>query len=267
MSIHSTAIVDRGAEIAEGAVIGPYCVLGPHVKIGAGTKLMSHVVVDGWTTIGANCNVFPFASLGTQTQDLKFRGGKTFVEIGDRTTIREYVTVNSATADGEVTKVGSDCHIMAYCHVAHACRVGNQVIMANCATLAGEIVVEDQAVIGGLAAVHQFTKIGRMCMIGGCSAIRQDCPPFVLVAGNPPVVGGLNTVALERRGVTPEARQMLKRAYRILYREGLSTRQALEKIRAEVQQCPEVRHFVEFVESSQRGIIKDTHAGKSESDG
>jgi UDP-N-acetylglucosamine acyltransferase len=265
MNIHSTAVVEKGAEIGEGASIGPYCVIGPHEKIGAGTKLMSHVVVDGWTTIGANCSVFPFASLGTQTQDLKFRGGKTFVEIGDRTTLREYVMVNSATADGEVTRVGSDCHIMAYCHIAHACRVGNQVIMANCATLAGEIVVEDQAIIGGLAAVHQFTRIGRMCMIGGCSAIRQDCPPFILVAGNPAVVGGLNTVALERRNVSVESRQMLKKAYHILYREGLSTRQALEKIRAEVAQGEEVRHFVNFIETSQRGIIKDTHAGKEQS--
>ena len=255
-SVHPTAVVADGAELGADVEIGPYSVVGPNCSIGDGTRLMSHVVLDGFTKIGRECAVFPFACIGTRTQDLKFKGGKTFVEIGDRTTLREYVTVNSGTNEGEVTSIGSDCHIMAYSHVAHACRVGNEVIMANCATLAGEIEVEDQAILGGLSAVHQFVRIGRLCMIGGCTKITQDCPPFMIVDGNPASVRGVNVVGLERRNVDPEARKLLKQVYRLLYREGLSTSQAVEKIRAEVPGSPEVNHMVLFIENSGRGIIK-----------
>lgn len=255
-NIHPSSVVAGGAVLEDGVEIGPYCVIGPNVTIGAGTKLMSHVVLDGYTKLGSRCNVFPFASIGTQTQDLKYKGGRTCVEIGDRTTIREYVTVNSATNDGEVTRVGSDCHIMAYCHVAHACVVGNSVIMANCATLAGEVVVEDMAVVGGLSAVHQFVRIGRMCMIGGCSRITQDCPPYTMVVGNPAEVKGLNTVGMERRGVSSEAQKEIKEAYRILFRKGLSTSQALDAIKAELKMGQELDYFVQFVQKSERGIVK-----------
>jgi UDP-N-acetylglucosamine acyltransferase len=241
--IHPTAVIAAGAGIADGVAIGPYCVVGPNVTVGSGTKLMSHVVLDGHTKIGSNCAIFPFASIGTQTQDLKFKGGKTYVEIGDRTTIREYVTVNSATDEGKTTKVGSDCHICAYAHIAHACKVGDGVIMSNCATLAGEVVVEDQAIIGGLSAAHQFVRIGRLCMVGGCSAVRQDCPPFMMVG-------------LKRKNVSEAAQSELKRAYKILYRDGLSTSQALEKMRAELAMSPEVEHLISFIEGSERGITK-----------
>jgi len=254
--VHNTAIVEKGAELGENVVVGPYCIVGPNVTIGDGTRLMSHVVIDGCTKIGRNCVIFSFACIGTQTQDLKYKGGKTFVEIGDRTTLREYVTINSATNEGEVTRVGSDCHICAYAHVAHACRVGNGVIMSNAVALAGEVVVEDQAVLGGLSAVHQFTRIGRLCMIGGCSAIRQDCPPFMLVAGNPAQVAGVNSVGMSRRNIPEQVQARIKDAYKLLYRSGLSTSQAIERIKSELPMTPELEHLVSFIESSQRGITK-----------
>lgn len=254
--VHATAVVDRAAVLEDGVSVGPYCVVGPQVHLGAGTRLMSHVVLDGRTTLGRGCTVFPFASIGTQTQDLKFRGAATFVEIGDETTLREYVTVNSGTNEGEVTRVGSRCHIMAYCHVAHACRVGDGVIMANAATLAGEVVVEDQVVLGGMAGVHQFVRIGRLAIVGGCSKLTQDCPPFLMVDGNPAHVSGINRVGLERRGISEEAQQGLRKAHRILYRENLTVAEALDKIQRELLVGPEVEHFVNFVRSSQRGIVR-----------
>lgn len=242
--------------MGEGVEIGAYSIVGPNVRLGDGTRIMPQVFLDGWTTLGQGCVVFPFASIGSQTQDLKYRGGRTSVEIGDRTTLREYVTVNSGTSEGDVTRVGSDCLIMAYCHVAHQCQVGNEVIMSNGTNLAGHIVVEDQAVLAGMTGVHQFVRIGRMCMIGGMSRIAQDVPPFMLVEGNPPVVHGPNKVGLERRGASEEVQSLLKRAFRILYRDGLSTRQALDRLRAELTPVPEIRSLVEFIEKSERGIIK-----------
>lgn len=255
--IHPSAIVESGATIGDGAEIGPYCVIGPHVTIGPGARLMSHVVVDGWTTIGGGGTIFPFASLGTQTQDLKYKGGRTFVEIGDRTTIREYVTVNSGTAEGEVTRVGSDCHIMAYCHVAHGCRVGNRIIMANTVSLAGEVVVEDDAVLGGLTGVHQFCRIGRLCMIGAGTIVRQDCAPYTLVSGNPPTVPGLNVVGLRRHGIAGESLERLKQAFRLVYQANLTLAQAIEQIEQEAAACPEVGQFVAFLKGvAARGITR-----------
>ena len=230
--------------------------IGPHVTLGPGTRLLGHVFLDGRTTLGAECTVFPFASIGTQTQDLKYAGGVTYVEIGDGTTLRESVTVNSGTAEGEVTRVGKRCHIMAYAHVAHACRVGDGVIMGNCTALAGEVQVEDNAIISALCGVHQFTRVGCMSMTGGMTKVAQDVPPYMLVEGNPPVVHGVNSVGLKRRNVAPRTVELLKQAYRLLYREGLATRAALDRIRAEVERCPEVEHLIEFVAASERGIIK-----------
>jgi UDP-N-acetylglucosamine acyltransferase len=254
--IHSTAIIDKNSQLGEDVKIGPYCVVGPNVSIHDGTRLMSHVVLDGHTTLGRNCEVFPFASIGTQTQDLKFKGETTYVKIGDNTTLREYVTVNSSTNEGEVTRIGSGCHIMAYSHVAHACEVGNNVIMANCATLAGHIIVQDQAIIGGLTAVHQFVRIGRLCMIGGCSRVSQDCPPFMTIAGNPARARGLNSTGLQRKNVDDDARKKLKDAYKVIYRQNLSTSQAVEKINAEIEMCPELETLIGFIKNSERGIIK-----------
>ncbi|MBN1674452.1 MAG: acyl-ACP--UDP-N-acetylglucosamine O-acyltransferase [Kiritimatiellae bacterium] len=255
-SIHPTAVIAEGARLGQGVEVGPYSVIGPNVSVGDRTRIMAHVFLDGCTRVGAECTVFPFSSIGTQTQDLKYAGGKTAVEIGDRTTLREYVTVNSGTAEGECTRVGSDCHIMAYSHVAHTCTIGDGVIMANGSQLAGEVVVERQAVLGGLVGVHQFCRIGRLAMIGHNSKVNQDVPPFMLADGNPLAVRGVNSVGMERKKVNAKARAALKNAHRFLYRMDLSTRQALEKIRAELEMLPEVEHLVRFIEESERGIVK-----------
>ena len=254
--IHPTAVVAPEAHIGEDAVIGPYSVVGPKVRIGARTRLMSHVVVDGNTTIGEACNLYPFASIGTQTQDLKYKGGDPGVTIGDRTTIREYVTVNAATYDGDFTQVGSDCHIMAYAHIAHDCIVGDKVIIANCGTLAGHIIIEDEVVIGGLCGIHQFVRLGRMCIIGGCSKVTQDVLPFMMADGHPLKIHGLNKIGLKRRDISTKSQQQLKQAYRIVYRENLTSKQAVEKIESELEPLTETQHLVHFLKSSERGITR-----------
>ncbi|MBN1557313.1 MAG: acyl-ACP--UDP-N-acetylglucosamine O-acyltransferase [Lentisphaerae bacterium] len=254
--VHRTAVVDAGAALGRDVTIGPYSVVGPRVTIGDGTCIHAHVVLDGRLTLGRGCTVFPFACLGTQTQDLKYRGAETRIEIGDGTTLREYVTVNASTDEGEVTRVGARCHIMAYSHVAHACDVGDEVIMANGATLAGHIVIEPQAIVGGLTAIHQFCRVGRLCMIGGCSRITQDCPPFTMVVGNPAAVHGLNTVGLKRRGLDADVRRRLKAAYALVYRQGLPRAEALRAIRARGPLSPEEAHFASFIERSERGITR-----------
>ncbi|HEY8241044.1 MAG TPA: acyl-ACP--UDP-N-acetylglucosamine O-acyltransferase [Kiritimatiellia bacterium] len=254
--IHPTAVIAPGAEIAENVHVGPYCVIGPKVRIGAATVLKSHVVIDGITTLGEHCTVFPFASLGAQTQDLKFKGGSPRVEIGNHTSIRECVTVNAATEDGHVTRLGDHCHIMAYAHIAHDCVVGNRVIMANAATLAGYVTIEDQAVIGGLCGIHQFVRLGRLCITGGCTKVTQDIPPFMMADGNPLKVHTINAVGLKRSGVSDATQGLLKQAYKILYRQNLTAAKALERIEAELEQTPEVRHLVDFVRASDRGIAR-----------
>jgi len=259
--VHPTAVVAAGAELGQGVAIGPYCVVGGEVAIGDGTRLMSHVVVDGCTRIGADCRLFPFAAIGTQTQDLKYSGARTVVEIGDRTTLREYVTVNSGTEEGEVVAVGADCHIMAYCHVAHGCRIGNGVIMANASNLAGHITVEDCAVIGGLTGIHQFVRIGTMCMVGGMSRVTQDCPPYMMNVGVPCEVTGINSVGLRRRGVTAGARSALKKAYHILFRENLAMNAAVERARREVESGPEIERLLAFMTSSRRGVCGSRGSG------
>jgi len=254
--IHPTAIVAPGAQLGTDVEIGPYSIVGEHVRLGVATKIHPHVVLAGHTTIGAHCEIFPFASLGQQTQDLKFKGGAPRVVIGDRTTLREYVTVNAATNDGDVTRIGNGCHIMAYAHIAHDCIVGDEVIMANCGTLAGHVILEDQVIIGGLCGVHQFVRIGRLTITGGCSKVTQDLPPFMTADGNPISVHGLNAVGLKRRGVNEVAQAALKKAYRILYRENLTAKQALAKIEQEVELGDEVSHLVAFVRASERGITR-----------
>ena len=255
-NIHPTAIVSPSAQIGEDVDIGPYCIVGPDVVLGDGTRLISHVVVDGHTTVGKNCRIFPFACIGMLTQDLKYNGGTTYAIIGDNTTLREYVTVNTGTRDGEATKIGSGCLVMAYCHVAHGTCLGNQVIMSDSTQLAGEVKVEDQAVISGMVAVHQFCRIGTLAMIGGCSGVTQDCPPYMITAGgSDPSVRGLNTVGLQRHNFPQETRTILKHAYRLIYREGLNHSQACARIREELPDIPEIRHLLEFYETSQRGVL------------
>jgi len=254
--IHPSAVIDPKAQIGSNCSIGPFCVIGPDVVLGEGCILHSHVVIDGHTVLGRKNEIFPFASIGLKTQDLKWKGGVTRTEIGDENTFREYVTIHSATGDGEKTVVGSRNHILAYCHIAHNVVLGSRVIMSNVATLGGHVIVEDHAVIGGLAAVHQFCRIGKMSIIGGCSKVVQDVPPFMLVDGNPAETRTVNKIGLERHGVSDEAHNALRHAYKILFREGLTISNALTRIEAESGAIPEVRHLIEFTRSSSRGISK-----------
>ena len=254
--IHPTAIVHPGAQLGQNCSIGPYSIIGEHVVLGDFCLLHSHVVIDGFTTLGSSNEVFPFASIGLKTQDLKWKGGVTRTEIGNSNTIREYVTIHSATSDGEATVVGSHNHILAYCHLAHNVRVGDHIIMSNVATLAGHVTVGDHAVIGGLAAVHQFCRIGKMAIIGGCSKVVQDVPPFMLADGNPAETRTVNKVGLERNQVAEEVQTALKQAYRILFREGLAIPKALGRIEAELPASPEIQHLVEFVRTTERGISR-----------
>lgn len=255
--IHETAVVHPGARIGKDVEIGPYAVIGENVLIGEGTKIGAHVVIDGWTSIGRNCVIFPSASIGTEPQDLKFKGEKSYVFIGDNTKIREFATVNRATGEGEETRIGNNCLMMAYTHVAHNCVVGNHVIMSNAATLAGHVIVEDRAVIGGLAGIHQFVKIGRNAMIGGASKVSQDVPPFVIVDGHPARVCGLNNVGISRAGISEVARKNIKKAYKILYRSGSSNlAQAIAVMEQELEMCEEVEHMLRFLRNAERGICR-----------
>ena len=254
--MNSNSVIHPRAQIGEGCVIGPFCVVGENVAMGKNCRLHSHVVIDGYTSLGEGNEIFPFASIGLKTQDLKWKGGVTRTQIGGHNTFREYVTIHSATGDGEVTVVGSHNHILAYSHIAHNVTLGSHIIMSNVATLAGHVVVEDYAVIGGLAAVHQFCRIGTMSIIGGCSKVVQDVPPYMLADGNPAQTRTVNKVGLERNGIGAEAQAALKQSYKILFREGLTIPNALARIEAELPALPEVRHLVEFIRASQRGISK-----------
>lgn len=254
--IHPSAVIHPRAKIGANCRIGPFCVIGENVILGDECQLHSHVVIDGHTVLGKRNEIFPFASIGLKTQDLKWAGGITRTEIGDQNTFREYVTIHSATSDGEVTTVGSRNHILAYCHLAHNVCLGNNIIMSNVATLAGHVTVEDNAVIGGLAAVHQFCRVGKMSIIGGCSKVVQDVPPFMLADGNPAETRTVNKVGLERNGVSEEAQTALRQAYKILFREGLTVSNALTRIEAELPALPEIAHLVQFARASSRGISK-----------
>ncbi len=254
--VHSTAVVHPKAQIGDACDIGPYCVLGEHVVLGAGCRLHSHVVIDGHTVLGRENEIFPFASIGLKTQDLKWKGGITRTQIGDHNIFRECVTIHSATGDGETTVVGSHNHILAYCHLAHNVQLGSHVIMSNNGTLAGHVIVEDHAVIGGLGGVHQFCRVGTMSMIGGCSKVVQDVPPYMLVDGNPGQTRTINKVGMERRGVSEETQASIKQAFKLLFREGLAITNALARIEADLPKSPELDHLLQFARTSQRGLSK-----------
>jgi len=254
--IHPTAVVSPKAELGEGVSVGPFAIVEEGTRIGDGTTIGPHALIAKGTTLGRDCQVHYSAVVGTIPQDMKFSGEETALEVGDRTIIREFATLNRGTTDRWRTVVGSDCLIMAYAHVAHDCMLGNHVIMANCASLAGHVVIEDYAILGGLVAVHQWVRIGQHSFIGGGYRVPKDVPPFVRAAGEPLRPAGLNSVGLRRRGFSPETMRVLKKAYRILFRSGLNTTQAIERIGEEVELIPEIRTLVEFIESSERGIIK-----------
>ncbi len=253
--IHPTAVIHPQAEVGEDCEIGPYCVLGEQVALGARCRLHSHVVIGGHTRIGRENEFYPFCSIGLKTQDLKWKGGITRTEMGDNNTIRECVTIHSATGDGEATVIGSHNTILASSHIGHNVVMGNRVIVSM-AALAGHVIVEDQALVGGMSAVHQFCRVGRMAMIGGCSKVTQDVPPFMIVDGNPAETRTINKVGLERNGIPEAAQTGLRQAYKILFREGLTISSALVRIEQELTSIPEVLHLVQFIRGSERGICK-----------
>ncbi|MBI4430450.1 MAG: acyl-ACP--UDP-N-acetylglucosamine O-acyltransferase [Candidatus Omnitrophica bacterium] len=254
--IHSTAIVHPDAQLAEGVDVGPYSIVGEHVKIGSGTRIGAHAVIDGYTTIGEDNNIFTGAVIGSVTQDKKYRGGKSFVRIGDRNNVREYVTVNPGTEDGSSTIIGNDNLLMAYSHVAHDCVVKNHAVLANVATLAGYVTIEDRAIVGGLSAVHQFVRIGKLAIVGGCSKVVQDIPPFIMADGHPAKAFGLNSVGFERNGISKEERLELKRAFKIIFRSKLSLSHAVQRIEADLKKLPAIIDLLSFLKSSERGTCK-----------
>lgn len=259
--IHPTAIVDPGAELGRDVSIGPYAIVGPKVVIGDGCTIGAHAMVESHTRLGAGCRISSYASVGAPPQDLKFKGEDTWVEIGDHTIVREFATINRGTVTGGgTTRVGSNSMIMAYVHIAHDCQVGNRVIMANAATLAGHIEIEDGAFIGGLSAVHQFVRIGTLAIVGGMSGIPQDVPPYVKVVGQRQgrnrSLFGLNVIGLQRAGMSPETISTLKKAYRILFRSEAPLKDSLDRAEAEVEPIPEVRRLIDFVRSSKRGVMR-----------
>lgn len=256
MSIHPTAVIDPSAKIADGVSIGAYSVIGADVVIGAGTVIAPHVVINGPTTIGKDNRIFQFASIGDAPQDLKYDGEPTRLEIGDRNTIRESVTINRGTpGGGGLTSIGSDNLLMAYIHVAHDCHVGNGVIFSNNTSLAGHVSVGNYVILSGFTLVHQFCSIGDYAFTGMGSAIAKDVPPYLMVSGNPSAPHGLNKVGLKRRGFTEQQIRNLTQAYKLLYRKGLSLEEAKEQIRA-MDSDEAVRRFADFLDKSERSIIR-----------
>ncbi|MFK5953455.1 MAG: acyl-ACP--UDP-N-acetylglucosamine O-acyltransferase [Desulfobacterium sp.] len=255
--IHPTAIIDADAEIGSDVTIGPYAIVRGNVTIGAGTEIGPYTIIDEYVHVGPDCRIFQYASIGAAPQDLKYHGEKTYLKIGRGTIIREFVTINRGTAfGGGYTEVGEENYLMAYTHIAHDCKTGKQVILANNATLAGHIELGDNVTVGGLVAIHQFVKIGDHAYIGGKSAVVKDIPPYVIAAGDRATLHGLNNVGLKRKAFSKSTLRSLKKAYRIVFRIGLTVKQASERVRAEVEQVPEVVNFIQFIERSSRGVTR-----------
>jgi len=255
-NIHPTAIIHPGADLGPGVEVGPYSIIEATVRIGRDTKIGSRVTLEGNTVIGEQCQIFTGAVVGSMTQDKKYKGGKSFLIIGNGNHIREYVTINPGTEEGTETRIGNDNLIMAYAHIAHDCIVGNKVTLANNATLGGHVIVEDKAIVGGLTGVHQFVRIGSLAIIGGCSKVVQDVPPFIMADGHPAKAYGLNTVGLERADFSKEERSLLKKAFKIVFHSGLILKNAVKKIEEEVPSSPAIQSFLEFLKKSERGICR-----------
>lgn len=255
--IHPAAIVDPKADLDSSVEIGPFCIIKGGVKIRKGTKLLSHVIAEGPTEIGEHCTIHPYTSLGFPPQDLKYKGEPTKLIIGDNNTIREYVSIHRASVGGDgITVIGNNNFLMAYVHIAHDCRIGDNVVMANAATLAGHVLIEDYAVIGGLVAVHQYARIGRNAMVGGFSGIAQDIPPFMIASGSRARLYGPNTIGLKRHGLSDATINAIKKAYKILFREKRTLKEAIKKVRDELSGIEEVDHLIGFIEKNKRGICR-----------
>lgn len=253
--IHPSAVIDRHAELGTAVSVGPYAIIGPNVTIGDQTEIGPHVVIEGDTVLGRRCTVASGAVLGTAPQDRKYRSEATSLVVGDRTIIREYVTINRGTTARGTTQVGCDCFLMAYAHVAHDCTLEDGVTLANAVQLAGHVLIEANATISGLTPVHQFVRIGTYAFVGGGSRVPQDVPPYARAAGNPLRLYGINTVGLTRAGFAPQVRRALKHAYRLLFNSELSTLDAVETLQREAEHVPEVMRLLAFVTASERGVL------------
>ena len=254
--IHPTALVHPDAELGEGVEIGPYSIVAGTVKIGDRTQVGAHAVIEGHTTIGEECEIFTGAVIGSVTQDKKYDGGTSYLKIGDRNKIREYVTINPGTKEGTETVIGDNNLLMAYSHVAHDCVIHNHVVLANAATLAGHVLIEDRAIIGGLSGVHQFVRIGTLAIIGGCSKVVQDVPPFMMADGHPAQVHGINSVGLDRAGISKEDKNLIKKAYKILFRSGVAVKNGVAQIQKEIPLTPPIETLLRFLKDSERGISR-----------
>ena len=252
--IHPSAIIDSNAQVGDNVRIGPYCVINAGVKIGGNCHLANHVTIEGPTEIGEGNHFFPYASIGQRTQDLKYDGEPTYLKIGDHNTFREFCTVNRHSTKGESTMVGNHGNFMAYSHIGHDCIVGDHVILSNNGTLGGHVVVEDYAIISGLTAVHQFCRIGAHSMLGGCSKVIKDIPPFMIADGNPTKVRAVNSIGLKRRGFSDDTILQIKKAHRFLYRENLNTSEAIAAMEEMEDTGPEISAIISFVRNSDRGI-------------
>ncbi|MFL6521570.1 MAG: acyl-ACP--UDP-N-acetylglucosamine O-acyltransferase [Chthoniobacterales bacterium] len=254
--IHSTAIVDPRAEIGPGTMVGPYCIIEAGVVVGPDCWLQNHVTLAGPMIAGTRNKFYAYCSIGQQTQDLKYQGEPTYLEIGDENTFREFVTVNRSTTSDGKTQIGNRGNFLAYSHIGHDCVVGDSVVFSNNGTLAGHVQVGDHAIMGGLTAVHQFCRLGRFAITGGCSKIVQDVPPFMIADGNPAKVRGINVVGLERAGFSGETIKAIKEAFRLIYRSKFNTGQAIEAIQQELPASAEITQIIEFIQTTERGIIR-----------
>lgn len=254
-NIHPQSIVETGAKIGKNVTIEPFAVIKKTVTLRDHVVIKSHAYIDGNTTIGEGTVIWPGASIGTKTQDLKFRGEKTYVIIGKRCEIREFVTINSSCQENSAVKIGDECLIMAYCHVAHNCEIGNRVVMSNSAMLAGHVIVEDYAIIGGMTPVHQFSRIGCYAMVGGFSRVPRDVPPYTVGGGFPYKFGGINIIGLKRHKFPLEVRVALSKAFKITYRSGLHLEEAVAQIERELSSHKEVQHWIQFCKASKRGLL------------
>jgi len=255
-NIHPTAIVEPGAQLGADVTLGAYAFVGRETAIGDGTILHHHATVEGFTTVGRQCEIYPFTCIGTKTQDLKYRGGRPGTRIGDRNVFREYTSVHSATNDGEFTTIGHDNLLLAYCHVAHDCQIGNHLIASNSVGLAGHVIVDDHVTLGAKCGVHQFCRIGAYVMVGAMSKVVQDVPPYLIADGNPAIARSINKIGLERHGFTPERLEAVKHAFRLFYRAGHNRTQALDAMNAHaLASSDEFKAFLKFVTSSDRGLV------------
>lgn len=263
--IDPTAFVHPTAELDSGVVVGPYSVIGEDARIGKNTRIASHVTIDKWTTIGKDCNIFQFVSIGAPPQDLGYKGERTEVIIGDNNVIREFVTIHRATTkDKKQTVCGSNNLFMNYVHIAHDCRLGNNIIMANSATLAGHVSIDDFAIVGGLVAVHQFVRIGAYCIIGGASAVSKDIPPYVMAVGNRAKLYGLNRVGLKRQGFSKEELEEIKNAYQVIFKSSLTLTEALAKLEEKSAASGHAKRFLDFIKGSKRGITRERSRRKGD---